>query len=218
MGIETALEHVLTTPAYLYVWASLVVGSVVVVVYDLRANQDLASLMNVVWVLTVLYSGPLGLAVYWFAGRRQIARDSLWRRGIRSTAHCYSGCGAGEVTGVVLAAGILALATIKTVAVTFTLAYTFGMALTIGPLVQEGVGFGEAVRDAFYSETPSITVMEVVAISVDVWLAGEAAITEPLFWSGLLFSLSIGFVAAYPVNVALVSRGVKEGMQNPAAA
>ena len=143
MGIETALEHVLTTPVYLYLWASLVLGSVAAVVYDLRTNQDLASLMNVVWTLTVLYSGPLGLAVYWFAGRQQIARDSLWRRGVRSTAHCYSGCGAGEVTGVVLAAGVLALATTQTIALTFTLAYTFGMALTVGPLVQDGVGFGE---------------------------------------------------------------------------
>lgn len=218
MSVEATLEHVLTTPTYLYVWAALVAGSVAVVVHDLRANQSLASLMEFVWTLTVLYSGPLGLAVYWYAGREQISGDSLWRRGARSTAHCYSGCGAGEVIGVVLAASVLALATTGTIALTFACAYTAGMALTIGPLVQEGVGFGEAVRDAFYSETPSITVMEVVAISVDVWLAGEAGIGQPLFWSALLFSLSIGFLAAYPVNVALVSRGVKEGMADPSAA
>jgi len=87
---------------------------------------------------------------------------------VRSTAHCYSGCGAGEVVGVTLAAGVLALATNATVAVTFGLAYAFGLVLTIGPLTQEGVGLGEAVRDAVYSETPSITVMEVVAIGTDV--------------------------------------------------
>jgi hypothetical protein len=218
MALQATLEHVLTTPTYLYVWAAVVFCSVAVVVYDLHTNQELASLMEVVWTLTVLYSGPLGLAVYWYAGRQQISRDSLWRRGVRSTAHCYSGCGAGEVTGVVIAAGVLALATELTIAVTFACAYTFGMALTIGPLMQEGVGAGEAIRDAFYSETPSITVMEVVAISTDVWLAGEATMAEPLFWSALLFSLSIGFAAAYPVNVLLVSQGVKEGMQNPAAA
>lgn len=218
MPLDTALEGVLTTPTYLYGWAALVVGSVAVVAVDLRRNQDLASLMEAVWVLTVLYSGPLGLALYWFAGRQQIAHDSLWRRGVRSTAHCYSGCGAGEVIGVTIAAGVLALATNATIAITFGLAYTIGMALTVGPLTQEGVALGEAVRDAFYSETPSITVMEVVAIGVDVWLAGGATIGEPLFWSSLLFSLSLGFVAAYPVNVLLVSRGVKEGMANPTEA
>jgi hypothetical protein len=218
MALEAALRGVLTTPTYLYVWVALVLASVAVAAIDLLFVQDLASLMEVVWVLTVLYSGPLGLALYWYAGREQIPHDSLWRRGVRSTAHCYSGCGAGEVVGITLAAGVLALATNATIAVTFGMAYTFGMALTVGPLLQEGVGVGEAVRDAFYSETPSITVMEVVAIGTDVWLAGEATMGEPLFWSALLFSLSIGYLAAYPVNVLLVSHGVKEGMANPAEA
>jgi hypothetical protein len=134
---------------------------------------------------------------------------------VRSTAHCYSGCGAGEVTGVTIAAGVLALATAPTVAITFGFAYIFGMALTVGPLLQEGVDPATAVHDAFYSETLSITVMEVVAIAVDQWLAGEATMTEPLFWSGLIVSLSIGFLAALPVNAWLVARGVKEGMQDP---
>jgi hypothetical protein len=32
----------------------------------------------------------------------------------------------------------------------------------------------------------------------------------------LVFSLSMGLVAAYPVNVVLIRLGVKEGMMNPA--
>ena len=60
--------------------------------------------------------------------------------------------------------------------------------------------------------------MEVVAIGVDVWLAGEAGMGEVLFWAGLVFSLSVGLLAAYPVNVLLIRVGVKEGMGNPAAA
>lgn len=215
MPLEATLEHVLTTPAYLYAWAAVVLASVTVVVADMRRNQDLASLMTAVWTLTVLYAGPLGLAIYWYAGRRQIPADSLWRRGARSTAHCFSGCGAGEVTGVVIAAGVLALATGRTIAVTFAFAYTFGLALTVGPLIQEGVGVREAFADGVYSETPSIVVMEAVAIGVDVWLAGEATMGQPLFWSALVFSLSIGFFAAFPVNVLLVGLGVKEGMQDP---
>jgi hypothetical protein len=31
-----------------------------------------------------------------------------------------------------------------------------------------------------------------------------------------VFSLSVGFVFAFPVNAALVRFGVKEGMKNPA--
>lgn len=222
-GIERALAParrtitpVLSDPTVLVAWAVVVAVSVAVLLWDLRENNEpIASLMKGVWTLVVLYSGPFGLAIYWYAGRTQISHDSLWRRGIRSTAHCYSGCGAGEVVGVVLAQAVLGLAVGWVAAVTFGFAYLFGFGLTVGPLMQEGVEFGEAVLDALYSETPSITVMEVFAIGTDLLLASEATIGSVLFWLALAFSLSIGFLAAYPVNVALVRFGVKEGMMNP---
>ncbi|MFB6087985.1 MAG: DUF4396 domain-containing protein [Haloarculaceae archaeon] len=217
MSIESTLEAVLTNPLYLGAWGVLVAVSLAILVWDLRENNDaLGSLMKFVWGFTVLYSGPIGLGVYYYSGRTQIPHDSRWRRGFRSVCHCYSGCGTGEVIGVVIAAGILSLHTLGVAAMTFAFAYVLGYALTVGPLVQEGVGVGEAVVDAFYSETASITVMEVVAIGTDVWLAGEAAMTDVLFWTALVFSLSMGLVAAYPVNVALIELGVKEGMMNPA--
>jgi hypothetical protein len=40
---------------------------------------------------------------------------------------------------------------------------------------------------------------------------------DTLFWSALVFSLSMGLIAAYPVNVLLIKWGVKEGMANPAS-
>jgi hypothetical protein len=216
MGVEALLRDVLTNTTALYAWAVLVLASVGVLWYDIRTNNDdIASLMQFVWTLTVVYSGPLGLAVYAWAGRKQIQRDSLWRRGARSVAHCYSGCGAGEVLGITVAAGVLALHQHGVIAVTFTAAYTFGVALTVGPMVQDGVAFVEAFRDAIVTETPSITVMEVAAIGTDIYLAEGATITEPLFWSALAFSLTVGLVVASPVNVALVRRGVKDGMANP---
>lgn len=210
------LRNVLANPAFLGTWIVLVAGSLALLVYDLRTkNSNMRSLMKWVWVFTVLYSGPLGLAIYYYSGRRQIASDSLWKRGCRSVAHCYSGCGAGEVTGVFIAAGILALDTLWVALITFALAYVAGFALTMGPLMQQGVSFSQALEDAFYSETASITVMEVVAIGTDLFLAQKATIDEPLFWASLVFSLTLGLVAAYPVNVLLIHHGVKEGMANP---
>lgn len=216
MALEEALQALLTDPQFLAAWGAVVAASLAVLVWDLRTNNAaIGSLMQFVWGFTVLYSGPLGLAVYYYSGRTQIARDSRWRRGFRSVCHCYSGCGTGEVTGVVIAAGLLALPTAGVVAVTFTMAYAFGVALTVGPLMQEGMAFAAAMRDAVYSESASIVVMEAVAIGTDVWLAGEATMGDVLFWTALVFSLSIGLFAAYPVNVALVSAGVKEGMMDP---
>ena len=96
------------------------------------------------------------------------------------------------------------------------IAYLFGYALTVGPLMQEGVGFGEAMLAALHSETPSITIMEIAAIGTDLLIASQAHISDLLFWGALAFSLSVGFVFAFPVNAVLVHFDVKEGMKNPA--
>lgn len=214
--IEDALRSALTSPLFLAAWLPLVGLSLAALLRDLaRNNPQIGGLMKWVWVLTVLYSGPLGLWVYYYSGRAQIARDSLWRRGFRSVAHCYSGCGAGEIVGVIVTAGLLSLGTWWIAGVTFALAYVAGFGMTVGPLMQEGVGLRQALWDAFYSETASITVMEVVAIGTDIWLAGDATMAQALFWSSLVFSLSVGLLAAYPVNVVLIRFGVKSGMHSP---
>ncbi len=198
------------------VWVTVMLICLAVVIYDLRSrNPELMSLMKVVWILTVLYSGPVGLAIYYGSGRKQITRDSLWRKGFRSVAHCYSGCGAGEVIGVMIAAGLLSLSNWWISGITFVLAYAMGFALTMGPLLQEGESWSQALRDAAYSESASIAVMEIVAVGVDLWLGGKAGWNDPLFWSSLIISLSMGLLAAYPVNVLLIHWGIKEGMHNP---
>lgn len=214
--IEATIKAILTDPLFLVVWGALVVASLIVLIRDLaRNNPHLGSLMKWVWIFTVLYSGPLGLWIYYYSGRAQIARDSLWRRGFRSVAHCYSGCGAGEIVGISITVGLLALGNWWVAGVTFALAYVAGFGMTVGPLMQEGVGFRQALWDAFYSETASITVMEIVAIGTDLWLAQGATMGQALFWSSLVFSLSMGLIAAYPVNVILIRLGVKSGMHSP---
>jgi hypothetical protein len=171
--------------------------------------------MKMVWFMTVLYSGPLGLWLYYISGRKQIKNNSIWRKGVRSVAHCYSGCGAGEVTGVLIAAGLLSTSNTTIAIVTFILAYIFGYGMTFGPMVQAGVPVKHALIETFYSDTATIAVMELTAISLDLWLAATSTIGHLLFWGSLVFSLSIGLLAAYPVNVLLVYFGVKEGMGDP---
>jgi hypothetical protein len=210
------LREFLSNGWLLVAWLPPVLAATAWLVYDLRrSNEHIAPLMKAVWVLTVLYSGPLGLWIYHFAGRRQIRRDSLWRKGFRSVAHCYSGCGAGEITGVLIAAGVLALSNTGIALVTFAFAYVFGYAMTFGPLVQAGTPVRRALIDTFYSDTATIAVMEISAIGLDLWLAAEATVGEVLFWSSLIVSLTVGLVVAYPVNVLLVKLGVKSGMADP---
>ena len=207
---------ILSSPWFLVVWAALTIPCLAWVIRDLRGpNAHLMGLMKVVWALTVLYSGPLGLVIYRSAGRKQIPKDSAPRRAWRSVAHCYSGCGMGEVVGVIIAVGLFQLGNWPTAAITFALAYVAGYALTVGPLMQEGAGLRSALWDAFLAETPSITVMEVTAIGLDLWLSGGAGIGNVLFWSSLILSLTCGLLAAWPVNLLLIRTGVKQGMMDP---
>lgn len=208
----------MASPWLLGVWLGLALLSCAWLLYDLRQhNRQIAPLMQTVWLLSVLYSGLLGLLMYFVAGRRQIRRDSLWRKGLRSVAHCYAGCGAGEITGVFIAAGLFAMGNLGIGLITFGLAYVFGYALTVGPMLQNGVALRPAMRDAFYSDTATITVMEVTAISLDLWLGASSSLHQIVFWNSLFLSLSVGLIAAYPVNVLLVHYGVKSGMMDPRA-
>ncbi len=93
-----------------------------------------------------------------------------------------------------IAVGLLALSIGWVVAITFSLAYVAGFAMTVGPLMQGGMDFKQAFNDALWAETASITVMEIVAIGTDLWLAGDATMGEPLFWMSLFVSLSWGSV------------------------
>jgi hypothetical protein len=214
--MHDAVLAFLSRPAVLLGWVVIALTCTATVILDLwRNNAGLGGLMKAVWALTVLYSGPLGLAIYWATGRRQISRDSLWRRGWRSTAHCYAGCGMGEIVGLMLTVGILSLGTTPTALVTFGFAFVFGLILTIGPLMADGVALPIAAKDAVISETLSIAVMEIVAIGVDLWLSAQVSFADPLFWTSMVFSLTAGLLAAWPVNVALVAAGVKEGMMDP---
>ncbi|SES12926.1 protein of unknown function [Tranquillimonas rosea] len=210
------LTAILSSPWFLIVWAALMLPCLIWTIRDLRVrNSHLMPLMQLVWCLTVLYSGPVGLLIYVTCGRKEIAEDGLYRRAFRSVAHCYSGCGMGEVAGLVIAAGLLALGNLWVALITFTMAYVAGFALTVGPMVQGGTDMRTAVKDAVIAETPSITIMEVVAIGIDLWLSGDAGMGDVLFWSSLIVSLTCGLVAAYPVNILLIAKGVKEGMMDP---
>lgn len=211
-----AVRSLVSSPAFLLAWVASALLGLGVLGWDIATrNREIPPLMRLVWTLTVAYSGLLGLAVYFASGRKQIPDDRPWRKGFRSVAHCYAGCGAGEIVGTILAVGLLAAGKWVVAGVTFAFAYVFGLVLTIGPLREDGVPWATAIRDAVASETASIVVMEVVAIAVGLSLAGGAAFGEPLFWGSLVVSLTAGLLAAYPVNVWLISKGVKEGMHDP---
>ncbi|HSV67301.1 MAG TPA: DUF4396 domain-containing protein [Mycobacteriales bacterium] len=133
---------------------------------------------------------------------------TLTRQAIRATAHCLTGCAVGEILGMVIATW-LGLRTVPSVVLAVVLAFGFGYALTMRPVVAAGLGLRAAVGVALAADTVSITVMEIVDNGFILAVPGaiDANLSDPLFWGSLAASLAVAFVAALPVNRALIARG-----------
>jgi Domain of unknown function (DUF4396) len=137
------------------------------------------------------------------------AKPTLNRTAFQATVHCLTGCGIGEVLGLVIGTA-LGWDDLPTIVLAIALAFVFGYGLTIFPLLGSGLPFRAAVTTAFAADTISITVMEIVdnAIIVAVPGAMDAGLTSVLFWSSLVFALAVAFVVTFPVNRWLISRGL----------
>ena len=134
--------------------------------------------------------------------------SSLRRVAFSATLHCLTGCGIGEVLGLVMA-DALGWSTVPAIALAVVLAFFFGYSLTLRPLFRAGVALGTALGIAFAVDTLSITVMEIVDNAIILVIPGamEAGIGSMLFWGSLALALAVAFVAAYPVNYWLLTRG-----------
>ncbi len=132
----------------------------------------------------------------------------LNRTAFSATLHCLTGCAIGEVRGVVVGTA-LGWSAVATIALAIVLAFFFGYGLTMLPLLRSGIALGAALPLAFASDTLSITVMEIVDNFIIVVIPGamDAGLGSLLFWGSLAFALAVAFVAAFPVNRYLISRG-----------
>ena len=126
----------------------------------------------------------------------------------RATIHCLTGCGIGEVLGMVIGTA-LHWSNARTMIAAIVLAFIFGYSLTVGPLLRAGMSAGRAASLALAADTASITLMEIIdnAFMLVVPGAMDAHIDSALFWGSLAGSLAIAGFAAYPLNRWLIGRG-----------
>ena len=133
---------------------------------------------------------------------------SLNRLALSATIHCLTGCGFGEVLGIVIGTA-LGWGTVATIALAVVLAFFFGYSLTLIPLLRSGLGLRKAAGIALAADTASITIMEIVDNLVILVIPGAMAapLTSVLFWSAMALSLVAAGIAAFPVNRWLIARG-----------
>jgi Domain of unknown function (DUF4396) len=134
--------------------------------------------------------------------------SSLNRTAFSATLHCLTGCAIGEVLGMVIGSA-LGWGNVATIMLAIVLAFFFGYGLTMLPLLRSGMALGAVLPLAFASDTLSITVMEIVDNLIVVVIPGamDAGLGSLLFWGSLVLALAVAFVAAFPVNRYLISRG-----------
>ena len=134
--------------------------------------------------------------------------SSLNRTAFSATLHCLTGCAIGEVLGIVIGTA-LGWSDVATIVLAIVLAFFFGYGLTMLPLLRSGMALGAVLPLAFASDTLSITVMEIVDNLIIVVIPGamDAGLGSLLFWGSLALALAVAFIAAFPVNKYLISRG-----------
>jgi hypothetical protein len=136
------------------------------------------------------------------------APTSLNAMAASATAHCLTGCAIGEVLGLVIGTA-LGLGAGSSIVLAVVLAFFFGYALSALPLVRAGLALPSALRLVLAADTLSVLTMELVDNAVVALVPGAmaAGLGDPLFWLSMVASLAVAFVAAFPVNRYLLSRG-----------
>src|SRR5919112_866440 len=134
--------------------------------------------------------------------------STLNRTAFSATLHCLTGCAIGEVLGMVIGT-MFGWGNFATIVLAIVLAFFFGYGLTMLPLLRSGMALGAVLPLAFASDTLSITIMEIVDNLIIVVIPGamDAGLGSLLFWGSLAFALAVAFVAAFPINRYLISRG-----------
>lgn len=135
-------------------------------------------------------------------------KSSINKMAASATLHCLTGCAIGEVTGLIIGTA-LGWTSLQTIALAVVLAFLFGFTLSTLPLKKAGLGFFAALSIVFAADTLSIAIMEVVDNAVMAIIPGAmtAGIVDPLFWISMPIALAAAYVAAYPVNRYLLTKG-----------
>ena len=124
-----------------------------------------------------------------------------------ATVHCLTGCAIGEIVGMVIGA-YFNIHDIAAIALSIILAFIFGYSFTIIPLTKH-FSLKKTLSLAFASDTVSISVMEIMDNLIIFLIPGalSAKLTNILFWESLFLSLIVAFIAAFPVNYWLITKG-----------
>lgn len=127
-----------------------------------------------------------------------------------ATLHCLTGCGLGDILGFVFGTA-LGLSYYSSVVFGIFLGFILGFGLGMLPLIKAKMTLKHALRVVIATEFFSILVMEAAETVIELIFPGmkKLGLVHIQYWIGLAIALFAGFLAAYPVNLFLVKRGIR---------
>jgi hypothetical protein len=200
-----------------------------------RGYRQRMAVMEGVWPVTALYFGPVAIWGYRRFGRpatgrwlQEQGRDEPpdkpgWATVAVGVSHCGAGCTLGDIIAefAVFALGLAIAGTALYAEFIgdFVLAIALGLAFqyfAIAPM--RGLSFRKGIVAAAKADILSLTAFEVGLFG---WMALMSFVffpqphlhpDSPVYWFLMQIGMGIGFFTAWPANVWLIRRGIKEAM------
>ncbi|NGX27380.1 MAG: hypothetical protein K940chlam6_01314 [Chlamydiae bacterium] len=209
---------------FLLLWFLLTLGSVVFVLWDQYTNTPSMRIMTLAWVLVILYTGPLGLFLYFLSCRQPMpgTHDQFinvhWKQAVGSLIHCV----AGDATAIIIMAAFLHYVEVPNgieVIIEYAAAYLFGLLIFQALFMRTMFSsYGKAVKKTIFVETVSMNMVMTGMFPVIVFIKYHYPIaSDPFrlyFWGTMSLATIVGFIFAYPINSWMVKKGIKHGMMS----
>jgi Domain of unknown function (DUF4396) len=227
---------------------SIIIGivcSIVIIIDIINGHRQKMGIMNVVWPITTLYSGPIGLWAYFKIGRMSAeknitkfaednsmkqpenkaginSRNPGWKSITKSTLHCGGGCTLGDL----ISENILAVFPFTLFGSTLYGSWfiDYFVALAFGIIFQyyalkpmKLLSPKDTLIAAVKADTLSLTSWQIgmygwMAISVFLIFGHPLSAKTSVFWFMMQIAMIFGFLTAYPMNIFLLKKGIKESM------
>ncbi len=208
----------------LLLWFILTAGSLIFVLWDQFTNTPSMRIMTLAWTLVIVYTGPLGLFLYFLSCRQPLPNthdqfiDSHWKQSVGSLIHCV----AGDATAIIGMAAILHYFEIPNgveVIIEYVAAYLFGLFIFQALFMKTMFNsYWMAVRKTIFAETVSMNMVMTGMFPVIVFLKYHYPAAsdpfQPYFWGTMSLATIVGFIIAYPINSWMVKKNVKHGMMS----
>lgn len=220
---------------YILSWIFLALGGIsffVVLVDICMGRYQPMSIMNLAWPITVLYSGPIGLYMYFKYARahkmkmgqlpkpRKEKKKPSWVQTYISSTHCGAGCALADIIGEIAIFWIGIKIFHHTLWASFFI--DFGLALAFGFLFQywnikpmhPRKSFKSILLASIKADFLSLLTFQLGMYS---WLLAAHFIygdsfkaNQPLYWFMMQIGLTIGLITTYPINSWLIRSGIKK--------